>query len=98
MIIESIMAYIAIIAPSAITVITAIAALITAVYKFISVVKQNQGLKDEMTALVKYIEQKLAADEAEKAQLRKALIECTETLTRIRNKHPELFTKTDKEE
>lgn len=67
MIIETVLAYLAIIAPSAVTIITALIAIITAIAKFLNVVKQNQGLKDEMTALVKYVEQRLTADEAEKA-------------------------------
>lgn len=61
MIIESIVAYLAIIAPSAITIITALAALITAIAKFATVVKQNKGLKDEMLALVKQQDTKIAA-------------------------------------
>lgn len=70
MIIESIMAYIAIIAPSAITVITAIAALITAVYKFISVVKQNKGLRDEVLTIVKNEDEKIALVLKENAALK----------------------------
>lgn len=97
MIIESIMAYIAIIAPSAITVITAIAALITAVYKFISVVKQNKGLRDEVLTIVKNEDEKIALVLKENAALKQALTENTEALTRIRNKHPELFTKQKEE-
>ena len=88
MIIETVLAYLAIIAPSAVTIITALIAIITAIAKFLNVVKQNQGLKDEMTALVKYVEQRLTADEAEKAQLRHALTECTTALTRLRNTPP----------
>lgn len=97
MIIETIWAYLAIIAPSAITVITAIAALITAVAKFVSVVKQNKGLKEEMAAMIKSQNIKLSAIVQENTELKKALIENTEALTRIRNKHPELFTKQKEE-
>ena len=98
MIIETIWAYLAIIAPSAITVITAIAALITAIYKFISVVKQNKGLKEEIAEMLKTQSLQMAAVLRDNEQLKQALIENTEALTRIRNKHPELFTNTEKEE
>lgn len=93
MIIESIVAYLAIIAPSAITIITALAALITAIAKFATVVKQNKGLKDEMLALVKQQDTKIAAVLDENIQLKEALTNCTDALTRIRNKHPEVFKK-----
>ena len=93
MIIESIVAYLAIIAPSAITIITALAALITAIAKFATVVKQNKGLKDEMLALVKQQDTKIAAVLDENVQLKEALTNCTDALTRIRNKHPEVFKK-----
>jgi len=67
MIIETVLAYLAIIAPSAVTIITALIAIITAIAKFLNVVKQNKGLKEEIAALVKSEDEKMAAVLAENA-------------------------------
>lgn len=88
MIIETVLAYLAIIAPSAVTIITALIAIITAIAKFLNVVKQNKGLKEEIAALVKSEDEKMAAVLAENAQLKHALTECTTALTRLRNTPP----------
>lgn len=93
MIIETIIAYLAIIAPAAITVITSLFAIITAIVKFVNVVKENKGLKDEILALVKNEDDKIAAVLADNAELKKALTLCTEEITRIHQLHPEWLEK-----
>lgn len=91
LIIESIAAYLAIIAPSAITIITALISLCIAITKFLTIVKQVKGLKDETLTALAQQSRDNEAIRKENAELKKNHAELMAAITRIRNKHPEEF-------
>jgi hypothetical protein len=91
LIIDTVAAYLAIIAPSAITIIAALTSLLVAIAKFVAVVKENRGLKDEIVSIARSQDSKLDAVLKENETLKQNHAELMAAITRLRNKNPEAF-------
>lgn len=88
LIIDTVAAYLAIIAPSAITIIAALTSLVVAIAKFVAVVRENKGLKDEIVSIAKRQDQKLEAVLKENETLKQNHAELMVAITHLRNKPP----------